>query len=649
MKYKTFILIFLAFLKSSVFSQTYTEVTEGGWGQGINESDPAVIDIDDDGLLDLIVGCRSGQLYHYEQETAYSTSFKLISESFNGIYVNQGTSIAFTDIDNDGLLDMMVGNVVGNLSHFEQNSNGSTEFTLITTKFNDIDVGTRCLPSFTDLDNDGLLDMLIGEDEGNLNHYEQDSPGSSTFNLVSETFCDINVGEISKPCFTDLENDGLLDLIIGSDDGLIHHYEQDAINSESFIIVSDTLSGIVINNSSKPYVTDLDGNGLLDMIVGSYNGDLFHYEQDGVGTLTFSMKTKRLVQIDVLKLGAQAHPVLIDLDGDGLLDLIKGADDHILHYEQDAVGSSYFTLISENFIKIEMGYAAPCIMDLDGNGQLDMLIGTWSGIIHYEQDAPNLTTFTEISNEPCGMIDFYAATPCISDLDNNGRLDLIIGNTQGTIYHYQQDSVGAATFTLITDTFNDINIGGYSSPTFTDLDNDGLLDLIIGTRFGTLVHYEQTAVSSMEFNLITDNFNNMWISNFVHPEFADINGDGVSDLIVGEAYGGVHYFQRTDASRVEKENRTPLIFKLYNNYPNPFNPATTIKYELSQSSKVTISIYNMLGQEIVTLEDIHQQTGSYSVQWDGKDKTGHSLPGGIYICNMSAGKYNQSIKLLLLN
>lgn len=642
---KILVLVSLAFLTTTVFGQSYTEITEGGWGQGINESDPAITDIDHDGLLDLIVGCRDGRLYHYEQETEGSTSFQLITDFFNDINVNEGTSVTFTDIDNDGLLDMMVGNVVGELAHFEQNSNGSTDFTLVTRKFNDIDAGTRCLPAFTDFDGDGLLDMLIGEYDGNLNYYEQEAAGSNSFSLVTETFCDIDVGLISRPCFSDMDGDGLLDMIIGSDDGLIHHYKQESVHSGSFELVSDTLSGIAINGSAKPCMTDLDGNGLLDMIVGSFEGDLLFYEQDEAGSVTFSLKKPRLVQIDAMKLESRANPALTDLDGDGLLDLIKGTGSRIMLYEQDEAGSPFFTLQMENFLKVD--YAAPCIYDLDGNGQLDMLIGTWHGILLYEQDAPGSLSFTEKLKNPCGTIDIYAVAPCIADLDNDTRLDLIIGDAYGKLHHFQQDSVGSSTFSLITDFFNDIEINGNICPTFTDIDDDGLLDLIIGTRYATLVHYEQTTYSSMEFTLMTDKFNNLDFSDFGAPEFADINGDGEPDLIVGEAYGGIHYLQRTDVSQVEGKNITPLAFTLYPNYPNPFNSGTTIQYDLSRKAWVNLCIYNSQGQRVRTLYDNYLPEGSFTIRWDGKNENGIPLSSGFYLCRLRAGEFWQTIQLLL--
>ena len=93
-------------------------------------------------------------------------------------------------------------------------------------------------------------------------------------------------------------------------------------------------------------------------------------------------------------------------------------------------------------------------------------------------------------------------------------------------------------------------------------------------------------------------------------------------------------------------------YKLEQNYPNPFNPNTTIKYQLPMDCKVTIKIYNTLGQEVMTLINGRQAAGYYSIQWNGKNKQNSSASSGVYIYKLvaeSQGKtYVQSKKMLLL-
>lgn len=84
----------------------------------------------------------------------------------------------------------------------------------------------------------------------------------------------------------------------------------------------------------------------------------------------------------------------------------------------------------------------------------------------------------------------------------------------------------------------------------------------------------------------------------------------------------------------------PNEFKLKQNYPNPFNPQTTIKYSLAENSKVTLKVYNTLGQEIQVLVDKFQSSGIHKVIWDGKSKSGELVASGIYLYKLSVEKNN---------
>lgn len=89
-------------------------------------------------------------------------------------------------------------------------------------------------------------------------------------------------------------------------------------------------------------------------------------------------------------------------------------------------------------------------------------------------------------------------------------------------------------------------------------------------------------------------------------------------------------------------------YRLEQNYPNPFNPVTHISYYLPKTSIVDLSIYNMLGQRIRTLVHQVQNAGSYTVQWDGKNEFGTPVASGVYLYNLTAGKFKQSRKMMLL-
>ena len=93
---------------------------------------------------------------------------------------------------------------------------------------------------------------------------------------------------------------------------------------------------------------------------------------------------------------------------------------------------------------------------------------------------------------------------------------------------------------------------------------------------------------------------------------------------------------------------TPKEFALNQNFPNPFNPETTIKYALAEGSRIELRIYNMVGQVIRTLVNERQNSGRYSIRWDGKDDQGLSVSSGIYFYRLNAEKFNSVKKLMLL-
>jgi hypothetical protein len=90
-------------------------------------------------------------------------------------------------------------------------------------------------------------------------------------------------------------------------------------------------------------------------------------------------------------------------------------------------------------------------------------------------------------------------------------------------------------------------------------------------------------------------------------------------------------------------NDLPRYFSLEQTYPNPFNPSTTINYQLPKASSVSLKIFNTLGQLVASLVDEHKEAGNYQVQWNAA-----ALSSGIYFYRLGAGKFVDMKKMLLL-
>lgn len=89
-------------------------------------------------------------------------------------------------------------------------------------------------------------------------------------------------------------------------------------------------------------------------------------------------------------------------------------------------------------------------------------------------------------------------------------------------------------------------------------------------------------------------------------------------------------------------------YRLEQNFPNPFNPSTTVRYRLSRADRVTLAIYNIAGQQLRLLVKGRASAGEHEAFWDGRDDHGRLLPAGIYFLRMTAGQFHQTRKLVLL-
>jgi len=123
-----------------------------------------------------------------------------------------------------------------------------------------------------------------------------------------------------------------------------------------------------------------------------------------------------------------------------------------------------------------------------------------------------------------------------------------------------------------------------------------------------------------------------------HWRVASVSVDG---RIVWSEYRKFNTYVTTDAS--DERVSVPEVFRLEQNYPNPFNPSTQIRYSLAKAGQVSLKVFNVLGQEVITLVNEEQPAGSYQVRFDAT-----SLPNGTYFCRMHTAAFDKTTKMLLV-
>ena len=238
---------------------------------------------------------------------------------------------------------------------------------------------------------------------------------------------------------------------------------------------------------------DLDGDGDLDLVTGSPNGAFHYFENTGAATApTFTKRSGATNPLDSVNAGAFSSPALIDLDGDGDVDLIAGSDRGTIAYFENT-GTSANPVFTERsgalnpMDSVNVGaFSSPALADFDDDGDPDLIVGNKDGNIAYFENTGTATTasFTQrtSTNNPLDSVDAGAfSSPELTDLDGDGDVDLVVWGWYGAITYFE--NTGAATAPVFTEFTSadmplDIIAVSYAPPVLADLDGDGDPDIV---------------------------------------------------------------------------------------------------------------------------------------------------------------------------
>jgi hypothetical protein len=152
---------------------------------------------------------------------------------------------------------------------------------------------------------------------------------------------------------------------------------------------------------------------------------------------------------------------------------------------------------------------------------------------------------------------------------------------------------------------------------------------------------------NFQYNFLGNQSGNYF--QYIEPDsLFDISNFSDSMLICGRSYNCDSLFNSIFSGIQENESiETTQDFKLYRNYPNPFNPSTTIKFELFKPSRIRLRIYNLLGEEVSELINEEKSRGHYKITWTGKNKSSQIVSSGMYFYHLQIGRHIRVGKMIL--
>ncbi len=263
-------------------------------------------------------------------------------------------------------------------------------------------------------------------------------------------------------------------------------------------------------------------------------------------------------------IGLFSKPAFADLNNDGDVDLIAGESyyNSSAFFNSGTAAAPIFASSSQFSSGYAMFHGAPAFIDIDNDGDLDLVFGEEYGrlALFTNTGTPSAQVYAtypknypdEFSIAPFSGIDAGSlATPVFIDIDNDGDKDLFIGNSIGNILYYKNTgTLAAPVFTAqtgVANPFNGVDVGDYAAPAFSDIDNDGDFDAIIGENTGTLKYFKNTGTAAAPVFLQQTGsgnpFNGIDVGANSAPTFTNLDNDGDKDLIVGNFDGMFSYFE----------------------------------------------------------------------------------------------------------
>lgn len=494
---------------------------------------------------------------------------------------------------------------------------------------------------FTTYTNDGKVHCLNAED------------GS-----VKWVFDIGGCGDVA-PIIYDMNMDGVLDVVVnGSCNPTIF-----CINGMTGALIWSKPSG---GGDSPPSIADVDNDGKPEVLFGNFNGQIISLNgEDG--------STDKTIQADPYAVAVQTAPTLIDIDQDGDLEVITANywnNDglHVWAFDYESTNLIWTNTIENNTSDFH-AYHAGAIADLDGDGIMEYVIGSFSGhlrSINVEDGSDHWTVLIPESN-------FAAIT--IADIDDDGNIEVIMNNNDWITLD-ERIWILSGEDGMVEWSYP-INFSSFRGFSVSDINGNGKLDLVSGHFMGSLQVVEPYTglIWQKDLREYFPNENYPWFEADHQPLIADFDQNGTLDIFVVAGYGTYEpdslntgkaflieagegtcpewLMFRQDIRRTGYLSTTEIeascaitpitdltIENEINIYPNPSAGLVYIEYTLKEKSMVDISIFDLFGRKIKTLESRYLSEGAFNLEWEG-------ALAGAYICEIRIGKKTHVEKIIL--
>jgi len=487
---------------------------------------PAVTDVDNDGDLDILSFESGGGTVNYYRNLCVDEGLSLDSFKMEladrcwgkfreSIYDDEiilsedplkcaespgfrhaGSTILPIDMDGDSDTDLLLGDVSYNGLIYIHNGGSENDFaTALERDFPQDDIPVQLnwfLGSFlVDVDQDSKKELVVAPNatigsqniDNILVYSDLDATSKFDFSLDPVQFMTKDMmdwGAKVFPCFVDENQDGLMDLIIGMsgmigkdtslDTRLVFYQNEGSTDSPVFSLKDTDYLGFSSRNESflAPEFADLDGDLDIDLLIGLENGKFIYFENQGGPDMAFSFADP-VYDFMNLDVGDNATPCLLDINNDGLMDLLSG--NAMSFTNQNITGSlALFKNSGSKFnpyfeadwdadfnevpfanVKLQesqfntLSWATPEYYESKSGSEL--MVGSIKGTIN--QYAVSINDQLEILKDSVAGLDFGRfAAPAIADLDGNGFLDMLVGVETGGFRLYQTDIRALSTGTI---------------------------------------------------------------------------------------------------------------------------------------------------------------------------------------------------------